>query len=158
MPITWRNPARIPGKHLAGMAAYLRKWWRSQRPKGPAMRPLNQAAGMVALTALALLAACSTDPARPGAPWPGLGGLFSPVSDPAAQTRRGALELLVKANHPALMADIVAGGGATLTRALDSAGVPAADRPARIIQLQSNAGLYQANPGALIAALAIYGG
>jgi len=122
------------------------------------MRPLPRFARPGAIVLPLLLAACSTDPGRPAAPFPVLGALFSPVNDPAARAERGALEVLVKANHPALMAQIIAGGGPTLTRALDAAGVPANDRPARIIQLQSNAGLYQASPSALIAALAVYGG
>ena len=44
------------------------------------------------------------------------------------------------------------------TAAFDAAGVPVEDRATRIIQLQTDAGLYQTNPGALTQALLIWGG
>ena len=69
----------------------------------------------------------------------------------------GAVEVLVKSNHPALIAEINAGTGPLLTRAFDAAGVPEQDRPARTLQLQGNLGLYDANPGALVTALSVYG-
>lgn len=89
------------------------------------------------------LAACTTD-----------GDLrdFAPLASP-----NGAVEVLVKSNHPALIAEIDAGGGPLLTRAFDAAGVPEQDRPARTLQLQGNLGLYDANPGALVTALSVYG-
>ncbi len=100
-----------------------------------------------ALLALLLAAGCG-----PGLPFP------SPLPGSAAEAeRRGAVEVFVKANHPALSADIVAGGGPSLTRAFDIARVPAADRAARTLQLGADAGLYAANPGALVTALVVYG-
>jgi len=41
---------------------------------------------------------------------------------------------------------------------MDAANIPVEDRPARIFQMQSDLGLYNANPGALVTALMVYGG
>ncbi len=90
-----------------------------------------------------LLTACTTD------------GNLREV--PALGGSSGAVEVLVKSNHPALIAEINAGGGALLTQAFDAAGVAPQDRPARILQLQGNLGLYDVNPGALVTALSVYG-
>jgi hypothetical protein len=49
------------------------------------------------------------------------------------------------------------GGGPALTEAMNVAGTQVADRPARIIQLQSNMALYESTPGALVTALMVYG-
>jgi hypothetical protein len=40
---------------------------------------------------------------------------------------------------------------------MDAARIPERDRPARVIQLQSDMGLYAVNPGALVVALMVYG-
>ncbi len=74
------------------------------------------------------------------------------------QQRRGAVEVMVKSSFPTVLTEIEAGGGPTLTRAMDAAQLPMQDRPTRIIQLQSNLGLYEVNPNALISALMLYGG
>jgi hypothetical protein len=79
-------------------------------------------------------------------------------SDPAYSARRGAVELAVKGNWPAIIGEITAGGGPALTTAMDAAGVPPQDRPARLIQLQQESAAYAANPGALVSALMVYGG
>jgi len=78
--------------------------------------------------------------------------------DPAEAQRRGAVEVAVKSAYPGILGEIEAGSGANLQRAMDAAGVPPGDRPARVIQLRGDLGLYQANPGALVAALMLYGG
>lgn len=83
-------------------------------------------------------------------------GVTSALTAPDSQ--RGAVELAVKSEFPAIMAQIDAGGGPALSAAFDAAGVPQEDRPARIIQLQRDAGLYDANPGALTQALLVWGG
>ncbi|SEQ20348.1 hypothetical protein SAMN05428995_103205 [Loktanella sp. DSM 29012] len=70
---------------------------------------------------------------------------------------RGAVELAVKSEFPEINRDIAAGGGPALTRAFDAASVPMADRSARIIQLQSDTGLYAASPAALGNALLVWG-
>lgn len=111
-----------------------------------------------ALAALMFLTACSGAADDPGNPlsWPGR--LFAgDFTDPAAQQRRGAVEVAVKSNHPAIMAEIAAGGGRLLTQAMEAARVPQPDRAARAIQLRADQGLYQANPGALVTALMLYG-
>mgnify|MGYP004540382017 CR=1 FL=1 len=77
--------------------------------------------------------------------------------DPALAQRRGAVEVAVKSAHPGILEEIDAGGGPALSRALDAAGVPPEDRPARLLQLKGDLGLYRANPGALVAALVLYG-
>ena len=77
--------------------------------------------------------------------------------DPADAQRRGAVELAVKGAFPGILDEIEAGAGPNLLRALDAAGVPEGDRPARLIQLRGDLGLYEANPGALVAALLLYG-
>ena len=67
------------------------------------------------------------------------------------------LEVYVKTNHAALVDDVAAGGGPTLDRAMDLAGIPESDQPTRALQLRTDAGLYDASPGALVTALTIYG-
>lgn len=108
------------------------------------------------LTAAACLAlaACSTEDGTP-VTWPAA-GFFNPSADD--QQRRAAVELFVKTNHPALVADIAAGGGPTLERAFDIANVPAGDRPARRLQLRGDLDAYATAPGALVVALNLYGG
>jgi hypothetical protein len=78
--------------------------------------------------------------------------------NPAEAQRRGAVEVAVKSAYPGILDQIEAGGGPDLARAFDAAGVPPGDRPARVIQLRGDLGLYGANPGALVAALMLYGG
>ncbi len=102
-----------------------------------------------------ILAACATDPSNPGVP------VFTPLTamtDPGYAQKRGQVEIIVKTNYDAIRRDIDAGGGPALTAAMDAAGVPPQDRPTRIIQLQSDMGLYDANPGALVTALMVFGG
>jgi hypothetical protein len=77
--------------------------------------------------------------------------------DPAEAQQRGAVEVAVKSAYPGILDEIEAGAGPNLSRALDAAGVPAQDRPARLIQLRGDLGLYEANPGALVTALTLYG-
>jgi hypothetical protein len=105
-----------------------------------------------------VLGACTTQANHLGNPltWPAT-LVASTVSNGIYQQRRGQVELLVKSNHPALLDQIAAGTGPILAQAFDTAGVPEPDRPARIIQLQSDLGLYAANPEALIVALMVYG-
>lgn len=100
----------------------------------------------LALSALLALAACT-------------GGLnVVGLLDPSQAQRRGAVEVAVKGAFPAILDEIEAGEGPNLSLALDAAGVPAQDRPSRLVQLRGDLGLYEANPGALVAALLLYGG
>lgn len=110
------------------------------------------------LPCLCFLAACSGEANHLGNPLMlPLTGLATAASNAVYSQRRGAVEILVKTNHPALIAEINTGSGPVLTQAMDTARIPVEDRPTRIIQLQSDLGLYQANPGALITALMVYG-
>jgi hypothetical protein len=77
--------------------------------------------------------------------------------DPVQAQRRGAVELAVKGGYPAILDEIEAGTGPNLWRAFDAAGVPISDRSARTTQLQGDLGLFEANPGALVAAILLYG-
>ena len=85
-------------------------------------------------------------------------GVSTAIGNAAYAKRRGEVELIVKSNYEAIKTDIRSGGGPVLTKAMDAARIAAADRPARIIQLQSDMGLYQTTPGALVTALMVYGG
>lgn len=78
------------------------------------------------------------------------------TADP--DTRRGEVELFVKTNHAALVAEIGAGGGPLLSRAMDLAAIPEADRPARLIQLRADRPIHAESPAALVTALLVYGG
>ena len=111
------------------------------------------------LFALPLLAACSSEANHLGNPLllP-ISGIGTAFENAAYNERRGKVELIVKTNHPAILDEIMAGGGPNLTNAMNVARIPAEDHPARIIQLQSDFGLYQTNPGALVVALMVYGG
>ena len=107
---------------------------------------------------LTLLVACSTDANHLGNPllWP-VNAVQNGLSNAAYQQQRGTVELIVKSEFPAILADISASGGPVLTRAMAAAGILPQDRPTRIIQLQSDYGLYAANPGALVTALMVFG-
>ena len=90
------------------------------------------------------------------------GPAFWPTSGAGATTgamagQQSAVETFVKTNHPLLMSEIISGGGPTIDQAMELAGVPMQDRATRLIQLRSDAPLYQSAPGALVAALTLYG-
>ena len=75
----------------------------------------------------------------------------------ADEQRRADIELIVKGQFPAILADIQSGGGPVLTTAFDAAGVPDQDRATRAFQLNNDIGLYADSPGALVTAIALYG-
>jgi hypothetical protein len=106
--------------------------------------------------ALVALAACA--PGTTGGPlqFPGA-GLAAATRDPGYAQRRGAVEITVKSGFPAILDEIESGGGPILTTAMDQAGVPPEDRPARLLQLRSDIGLYATNPAALVSVLIVYG-
>lgn len=113
----------------------------------------------IAPFAVVLLMACSNDASHLGNP------LLLPISslgnaaqNAAYNERRGRVEVIVKSQHDQILRDIAAGGGPVLTAAMDAARIPDADRPARVLQMQRDLGLYDANPGALVVALMVYGG
>lgn len=111
------------------------------------------------LIAVMFLSACTQAANQPGNSLPvSVTGASTVIGSAAYDKRGSAVEVIVKSNYEAIKADIRAGGGPVLTKAMDAAAIPARDRPARIIQLQSNTGLYQKSPGALVTALMVYGG
>ena len=109
--------------------------------------------------AVIALSGCSGEANHLGNPllWP-FTAISTAVDNAVYDSRRGTVELHVKSNHPALLADIAAGAGPALAEAMDLAQVPARDRAARIIQLQADLPLYRDSPEALIVALMVYGG
>ena len=113
----------------------------------------------IPLISLVVLAGCSNEANHLGNPFflP-ISGLTTAASNAVYSERRGTVEVLVKSNHPALIDQINAGNGPILTQAMDAARIPQEDRETRIFQMQSDLGLYQANPGALVTALMVYGG
>lgn len=108
------------------------------------------------LAAVLILSGCTGGWSPSAVMMPGL-EIGPATQDPGYTARRGQTELAVKGAWPAILAEITAGGGPALTTAMDAAGVPAEDRPTRIIQLQQESAIYAANPGALVSALMVYG-
>ncbi|WP_108814310.1 hypothetical protein [Loktanella sp. Alg231-35] len=111
------------------------------------------------LITVLLLAACSNEANHLGNPLMlPVTGVSTVIGNAAYEKRRGQVELIVKSNYDTIRQEIGAGGGPALTKAMDAAGIPVSERPARIIQLQSDIGIYHASPGALVTALMVYGG
>ncbi len=111
------------------------------------------------LITLILATACGTEANLLGNPLTlPISGVSTVIGNAAYTKRRGQVEVVVKSNFDAIKDDIRAGGGPILTKAMDTAGVPERDRPTRVIQLQSDMGLYSGVPGALVTALMVYGG
>ena len=110
------------------------------------------------IIALSLLGACSNEANHLGNPLllP-FSGISTAFENARYDDRRGQVEIIVKSQFDAIKSDIRAGGGPVLTKAMETARIPVADRPARIIQLQSDFALYDAAPGALVTALMVYG-
>lgn len=113
----------------------------------------------IALPALILLTACTGEANHLGNPLllP-LGGLATATENAVYGARRGEVEVFVKTNHPALIADLRAGGGPTLTRAFDIARVPADVRPVHTLKMQGDLPLYQTNLEALVVAIMVVSG
>lgn len=110
------------------------------------------------IIALICLAACSNEANHLGNPLllP-ISGIGTAVQNAAYDRRRGQVELIVKSNFPGILDEISAGGGAHINSAMDAAGIPESDRPARMMQMQGDLSLYAQNPGALVVALMVYG-
>ncbi len=104
------------------------------------------------------LAGCSGEANHLGNPlmWPA-NALTSATENAIYNQRRGQVEVIVKSGFNQIIPEIRAGGGATLTEAMDAALIPAGDRPARVTQMQGDLGIYDGNPEALITALMVYG-
>jgi len=112
----------------------------------------------IPLISLIFLAACSGDANHIGNPLllP-VNALTSATENAIYSQRRGQVEIAVKSSFDRIIPDIRAGGGPAISTAMETAGVPLAERPARITQLRGDIGLYEDNPGALVTALMVYG-
>ncbi|MCW1950141.1 MAG: hypothetical protein KIH44_002075 [Octadecabacter sp.] len=108
---------------------------------------------------LTLAVACSNEANHVGNPLllP-LNALGSSIGNAVYSERRGKVEVFVKTNHPALIADIQRGGGDTLTKAFDLADVPKPVRMPHTLQLQSDLALYSNNLDALVVAIMVVSG
>lgn len=108
---------------------------------------------------LIMMTGCTSGANHLGNPlfWP-VDAVQNGINNAAYSQQRGAVEVIVKSEFPAILADIDAGGGPVLTRAMDAARIALGDRSARTLQLQGDLGLYSANPGALVTALMLFGG
>jgi len=108
---------------------------------------------------LALIAGCTGDANHLGNPFllP-VNGLGTAIGNAGYNQTRGQVEVFVKTNHPALIADLRAGGGPTLTEVFDIANAPVQARAPHTLQLQSNLQLYESNLDALVVAIMVVGG
>jgi len=71
--------------------------------------------------------------------------------------RQGEVQVFVAQNHPALVADVEAGGGAVLDQAMAVSGVNAATRDILLLRLQSELPLYRRSPLAMATVIAAHG-
>ncbi|MEL6957726.1 MAG: hypothetical protein AAGL89_02095 [Pseudomonadota bacterium] len=109
-----------------------------------------------ALFCLILLAACSNEANHLGNPLSiPLRAVTNGFDNAAYMRTRGQVELFVKTNHPAIIADLEAGGGPNLTRAFDIAEAPEAVRSAHTLQMQSDLEIYRQNLGATVVAIMV---
>lgn len=109
------------------------------------------------LICIIIVAGCSGEANHLGNPltWP-VNALTSATENAIYSERRGRVEVAVKSQFNQIIPDIQNGGGPALTAAFDAAGMPQADRPARIIQMQRDIGIYIGNPGAIVTAIMVY--
>ena len=134
------------------MAAYLAKWRSSQQILGRDMRKST-------LLLLPILAACSSEANHLGNPLAlPINGLSAAIGNAEYNRTRGQVEVFVKTHHPALISDLRAGGGVTLTQAFDIAKVPQAVRAPHTLQMQSDLQLYESNLEALVIAIMVVNG
>ncbi len=108
---------------------------------------------------MTFLAACTGEANHLGNPLllP-INGIGTAIGNAGYNHTRGQVEVFVKTNHPALIADIRAGGGSVLSEAFDIANVPQAVRGPHTLQLQSDLQLYESNLEALIVAIMVVSG
>jgi len=109
-----------------------------------------------ALLFIVALPACDSHTNHLGNPlvWP-IHAATNAVQNANYGQTRAQVEIFVKTNHPALIADLRTGGGATLTQAFDLAQTPAPVRAQHTLQMQSDLALYQSNLAALITAIMV---
>ena len=128
----------------------------------PTRKPPRRARPRALLAAL-LLAACAGGSGDDASHLPNplsLPGqaLGNAIGNGIYNARRGKVEAFVKANHPALIEEIRAGGGPLLTHAMALAGVRPEMRPTLALRLKADIGLYLNSPEALVVALMVHGG
>ncbi|MEO1640622.1 MAG: hypothetical protein AAFU41_15375 [Pseudomonadota bacterium] len=111
------------------------------------------------IVAMVLVSGCSGEANHLGNPLTlPFSGAATVIGNAAYEKRRAQVEVVVKSNFDAILADIDAGGGPALTKAMDTAQIPHSDRPTRITQMRGDLPLYAASPAALVTALMVYGG
>lgn len=112
----------------------------------------------IAAIFISLVSGCSQEANHLGNPlaWPFM-GLSNAVQNATDGERRGRVEVFVKTNHPALIADIENGGGPVLSDAMDLALVADKDRDILALRLKSDLRLHRSNQEALIVALMVHG-
>ncbi|WP_296420516.1 hypothetical protein [Pseudooctadecabacter sp.] len=110
----------------------------------------------LAVLFLVVLSACSSQPNHLGNPllWP-VNAVSNAFGNANYAATRGKVEVFVKTNHPALVADLRAGGGPALTQAFDIAQTPQPVRGPHTLQMQSDLSLYETNIAALITAIMV---
>ena len=113
---------------------------------------------LLPLIFLVALTACSNQANHLGNPLllP-ITGIGTAIENAVYNERRGKVEIAVKSNWPDILKDIEAGGGPTLTKAMDAARIPEPDRATRILQMQGDLGIYNGNPEALVVGIMVYG-
>ena len=112
-----------------------------------------------ALLFLGFTAACTTEANHLGNPFVlPVSALGTALSNASYNETRGKVEIYVKTNHPALIADIRRGGGPALTQVFEIAKVPKEIRAPHTLQLQSDLALYSSNLEALIVAIMVVSG
>ncbi len=79
------------------------------------------------------------------------------VQNAGYSRRRARVAAFVKVHHALLVQEITAGGGATLTQAMQLARVPVVEHSALIARLNADIALYRADSEALIVALMVHG-
>ncbi len=125
----------------------------------PRHTPQSRAPRALFLAALTLAACAGGDdashlPSPLALPGQALGNA---IGNGIYNARRGRVEAFVKANHPALIGEIRAGGGPRLARAMELAGVAPEMRPTLALRLRADIGLYENSPEALVVALMVHG-
>ncbi len=111
------------------------------------------------ILSLLLGAACSGEANHLGNPLAlPLSGIATGLGNARYNQTRGQVEVFVKTNHPALIADLRAGGGESLSAVYDIAAVPALRRAPHTLQLQSDLQIYEGNLDALVVAIMVVSG
>ncbi|WP_424970211.1 hypothetical protein [Dinoroseobacter sp. S76] len=113
---------------------------------------------MRVLFCLVALGACGTEANHLGNPllWP-VTLPVSAVEEAVYSARRAEVSSFVAANYPALLDEIRASGGTTLSEAFDLARVPAASRAEVTARFAEDIALYEADQEALVVALMVSG-